>query len=120
MVILTNLQIINAAESRTERKPPYMVSVNGQWKQPLERTISLGQKLKSQKGSAHCLTYPHLGLYPEKTINEKDTGTPSLTSNISARTIMCFLEILIYTFLSILLLLLLLSRFSHVRLHATP
>ena len=79
MIILTNLQIINATESRAERKPSYMVSVNGHWKQPLERTVSSGQKLKSQKGLAHGLTYPHLGLYPEKTINEKDTGTPSFT-----------------------------------------
>ena len=85
MVILTNLQIINAAESRAERKPPYMVSMNGQWKQPLERTVSSGQKLKSQKSSAHGLTYPHLGLYPEKTVSEKGTGTPSLTTALLPR-----------------------------------
>ena len=80
MVILTSLQTINREESQAERKPPYMVSVNGHWKQPLERTVSSGQKLKSQKSSAHGLTYPHLGLYPEKTVSEKGSGTPSFTT----------------------------------------
>ena len=68
-----------------ERKPPNMVSVNGHWKQPLERTVSSGQKLKLQKSSAHGLTYPHLGLYPEKTINEKDRGTPPFTTALLPR-----------------------------------
>ena len=68
-----------------ERKPPNMVSVNGHWKQPLEMTVSSGQKLKLQKSSAHGLTYPHLGLYPEKTINEKDRGTPPFTTALLPR-----------------------------------
>ena len=76
MVIVTSLKTINRGESQAERKPPNMVSVNGHWKQPLEMTVSSGQKLKLQKSSAHGPTYPHLGLYPEETISEKDTGTP--------------------------------------------
>ena len=42
--------------------------------------------LKLQKSSAHGLTYPHLGLYPEKTASEKDTGTPSFTAEPGHRT----------------------------------
>ena len=42
--------------------------------------------LKLQKSSAHGLTYPHLGLYPEKTASEKDTGTPSFTTEPGHRT----------------------------------
>ena len=86
MVILTNLQTINRGESQAGRKPPYAVSVNGCWKQPLERTVSSRQKLKSQKGSARGLTYPHLGLYPKKTTSEKDTGTPSFATEPRHRT----------------------------------
>ena len=85
MVILTSPQTINRGESRAERKPPYTVSVNAHWEQPLERTVSSGQKLKSKKSSAHGLTYPHLGLYPEKTVSEKGTGTPSLTTALLPR-----------------------------------
>ena len=37
------------------------------------RTGSTGQEIKFQKCSAHVLTYPHLGLHPEKTIIQRDT-----------------------------------------------
>lgn len=86
MAVLTSLQTVNKGESQAEGRPPQAVSVNGHWKQPLERTVSSGQKLKLQKGSAHGLTYPHLGLYPEKTTSEKDTGTPSFATETGHRT----------------------------------
>ena len=85
MVILTSLQTMNRGESQAERNPPYTVSVNVHWKQAIERTVSSGQKLKLPKNSAHGLTYPHLGLCPEKTISEKDTGTPSFTTALLPR-----------------------------------
>ena len=50
MVILTSLQTINRGESQVDMKPLYAVSVNGHWKQPLERTVSSGQKLNFKRG----------------------------------------------------------------------
>ena len=49
----------------------------------IERTASVGQKIKFQESSAHessGMTYSYLGLYPEKTIIQKFTRTPALTA----------------------------------------
>ena len=44
------------------------------------RTASIGQEIKFQKCSARVLTYPHLGLHPEKTIIQRDTCIPTFTA----------------------------------------
>ena len=49
-----------------EEELPYMVCGKEHWKQPLERTASIGLKIKFQESSAHDQTYPYLGLYLRK------------------------------------------------------
>ena len=49
----------------------------------IERTASIGQKIKFQESLVHessAMTYPYLGLYPEKTITQKFICTPALTA----------------------------------------
>ena len=68
----TSLQATNVGESQQVREPPYTVGGNAHWQQSLEKTVSTCQKLKCQIVKPRS-DIPTPGLYPEKTIIQKDT-----------------------------------------------
>ena len=60
----------------------YMVGGKEHWKQPLERTASVGLKIKFQESSAHDQTYPYLGQYPRKRSFRKSHAPPMFTATL--------------------------------------
>ena len=78
-IIKKNLQTINAGGGVEESNPSYSVGGNVNWLQPLWRTVErFLTKLKTEL--RYDPVIPLLGTYWEKTLIQKDTGTPMLTA----------------------------------------
>ena len=75
MAIIKRLETINARECVKKREPFYVVGWECKLVQPLWKTIWKFLRKLTLK-SPYDLAIPLLGIYPDKTINQRDTCTP--------------------------------------------
>ena len=75
---LKSLQITNVGEGVEKREPSYTLVGNVSWNSHYGKSMVVPQKLKLEL--LYVPAIPPLGMYPDKTIIQKDTCTPVFTT----------------------------------------
>ena len=78
MAIVKNLQVTNIEEGAEKTEPSYTVGENVSWCSHYGKQYGFLKKLKIEL--PHDSAIPLLGIYPDKTLIQKDTCTPMFTA----------------------------------------